>query len=67
MAAYGANNGARYVDYGGYGRRYRSWPYAAAAAASSYGSSYASSRDGCYYVSTYRGYGYKRVLVCHGD
>lgn len=66
-AAYGANNRARYGGNGGYGRRYRSWPHAAAAAAYAYDSSYASSRDGCYYVSTYRAYGTKRVLVCDGD
>ena len=63
-AAYGANNEGR---YDGYGRRYRSWPYAAAAAAYAYGSSYASSRDGCYYVSSYRAYGARRVLVCDGE
>jgi hypothetical protein len=66
-AAYGANSGARYGSNGGYGRRYRSWPYAAAAAAYAYGSSYASSRDGCYYVSTYRADGTRRVLVCDGE
>ena len=49
----------------GYGRGYRHWPYAAAAAAYAYGRSYASSDDGCYYVSTYRRYGTRRVLVCH--
>jgi hypothetical protein len=49
----------------GYGRSYRYWPYAAAAYA--YGSSYVSSEDGCTYVSTYRRYGTRRVLVCHGD
>ena len=50
-----------------YGRGYRHWPYAAAAAAYAYGGSYASSDDGCYYVSTYRRYGTRRVLVCHGN
>jgi hypothetical protein len=50
-------------DYGG-GSRY--WPYAAAAAYA-YGRSYASSDDGCYYVSAYRRYGTRRVLVCHGN
>ena len=38
-----------------------------AAAAYAYGGSYASSDDGCYYVSTYRRYGTRRVLVCHGN
>jgi hypothetical protein len=70
-AAYSANSYARnsYASYGGghgYGRGYRYWPYAAAAAYA-YGRSYASSDDGCYYVSTYRRYGYRRVQVCHGD
>jgi hypothetical protein len=66
-AAYSANSYARnsYTSHG-YGRAYRHWPYAAAAAYA-YGSSYASSDDGCYYVSTYRRYGTKRVLVCHGN
>jgi hypothetical protein len=49
------------------GRGYRSWPYAAAAAAYAYGGSDASSDDGCYYVSTDRRHGTERVLVCHGD
>ena len=44
----------------------RYWPYAAAAAYA-YGRSYASSDDGCYYVSTYRRYSTRRVLVCHGN
>ena len=38
---------------------------AAATAAYAYGRSYASSDDGCYYVSTYRRYGTRRILVCH--
>jgi hypothetical protein len=59
-AAYSANSYIR-NSYAGHGNRY--WPYAAAAYA--YGSSYASSNDGCYYVSTYRRY--RRVLVCHGN
>jgi hypothetical protein len=65
-AAYSANSYARnsYTSYG-YGRGYRHWPYAAAAYA--YGGSYASSDDGCYYVSTYRRYGTRGVLVCHGN
>ena len=70
-AAYSANSYTRnsYASYGyghGYDRGYRYGSYAAAAAYA-YGRSYASSDGGCYYVSTYRGYGYKRVLVCHGD
>jgi hypothetical protein len=32
-----------------------------------YGRSYASSDDGCHYVSTYRRYGTRRTLVCHGN
>ena len=50
----------------GYGHGYRYGRYAAAAAYA-YGRSYASSNDDCYYVSTYRRYGTRRVLVCHGD
>ena len=50
----------------GYGHGYRYGRYAAAAAYA-YGRSYASSDDGCTYVSAYRRYGYRRVLVCHGD
>jgi hypothetical protein len=69
-AAYGANSYTRnsYASRGsGHGTRY--WPYAAAAAAAAYadGSSYVSSDDGCYYVSAYRRYGTRRVLVCHGN
>jgi hypothetical protein len=66
-SAYSANNYTRnsYTSHG-YGRSYRYWPYAAAAAYA-YGSSYASSEDGCTYVSKYRRYGTRRVLVCHGD
>ena len=68
-AAYSANGYTRnsYASYGyshGYARSSRYWPYAAAAAYA-YGRSYASSDDGCYYVSTYRRYGTRRVLVCH--
>jgi hypothetical protein len=65
-AAYNANSYTRnsYTSHG-YGRGYRRWPYAAAAAYA-YGGSYASYDDGCYYVSTYR-YGTRRVLVCHGN
>ncbi|HXL29841.1 MAG TPA: hypothetical protein VN968_11195 [Bradyrhizobium sp.] len=72
-AAYSANSYTRnsYNSYGrgyGYGHGSRYWPYAAAAAgAYAYGSSYTSSDEGCYYVSTYRRYGTRRVLVCHGD
>jgi hypothetical protein len=68
-AAYGANSYTRnsYTSYG-FGHGYRYWPYAAAAAAAyAYDRSYASSDDGCYYVSAYRRYGYRRVLVCHGN
>ena len=64
-AAYSANSYTR-NGYASYGRGYRHWPYAAAAAYA-YGGSYASSDDGCYYVSTYRRYGTGRVLVCHGN
>ena len=65
-AAYSANSYTRnsYTSYG-YGHGYRYWPYAAAAYA--YGRSYASSDDGCYYVSTYSRYGTRRVLVCDGN
>ena len=69
-AAYSASGYARnsYGSYGSdpYGHGYRHAPYAAAAAYA-YGSSYASSDDGCYYVSTYRRYGNRRVLVCDGN
>jgi len=62
-AAYSASSYTRngYTSHG-----YRYWPYAAAAAYA-YGGSYASSDDSCYYVSTYRRYGTRRVLVCHGN
>jgi hypothetical protein len=63
-AAYSANSYIR--NSYGYGHGYRYWPYAAAAAYA-YGESYASSGDGCYYVSTYKRYGTRRVLVCHGN
>jgi hypothetical protein len=58
-SAYGyARSG--YSGYGyGYGRG-RYWPHGVYA----YGSSYASSDDGCYYTSTYRRGAYRRVLVC---
>jgi len=62
-ANYSANS---YTTYSSYGRGYRHWPYAAAEAYA-YGGSYASSDDGCYYVSTYRRYGTRRALVCHGN
>jgi hypothetical protein len=70
-AAYSAHSYTRngYASYGyghGYGRGYRYSPHAAAAAYA-YGRSYASSDDGCYYVSAYRRYGSRRVLVCHGN
>jgi hypothetical protein len=66
-AAYSANSYTRnsYTSYG-YGRGYRHWPYAAAAAYA-YGGSYASSDGGCYHVSTYGRYGTRRALVCHGN
>jgi hypothetical protein len=65
-AAYSAHSYTRnsYASYGyghDYGRGYRHWPYAAAAAYA-YGRSYASSDDGCYYVSAYRRCGTRRVL-----
>ena len=68
-SAYGADGHIRnsYASYGyshGYARTSRYWPHAAAAAYA-YGRSYASSNDGCYYVSTYRRSGSRRVLVCH--
>jgi hypothetical protein len=66
-AAYSASSYTR-NGYASYGHGYRYWPYAAAAAAYAYGGgSYASSDEGCYYVSTYRRYGTRRVLVCHGN
>ena|ERR1700676_1758591 len=63
-AAYSANSDTRnsYISHG-----YRSWPYAAAAAYAYDRSSASSSDDGCYYVSTYRRYGTRRALVCHGN
>ena len=66
-ANYSANSYTRnsYASEG-YGHGYRYGRYAAAAAYA-YGRSYASSDDGCTYVSAYRRYGYRRVLVCHGD
>ena len=65
--AYSTNSYIRnsYASYG-YGHGYRYWHYAAAAAYA-YGRSYASSDDGSYYVSTYRRYGTRRVLVRHGN
>ena len=66
-ANYSANSYTRnsYASEG-YGHGYRYGRYAAAAAYA-YGRSYASSDDGCYYVSAYRRYGYRRILVCHGE
>jgi hypothetical protein len=64
-AAYNANSYTR-NSYASYGRGYRHWPYAAAAAYAD-GGSYASSDDGCYSVSTYRRYGTRSVLVCRGN
>jgi hypothetical protein len=51
----------------GYGHDYRDRPYAAAAAAYADGASYASTEDGCYYMSAYRRNGYRRILVCRED
>ena len=67
-AAYSASSYIRnsYASYG-YDRGYRHWLYAAAAAYAYGGGSHASSDDGCYYVSTSRRYGTRRVLVCHGN
>ena len=64
-AAYRVNGHIRnsYASHG-YARSSHYLPYAAAAAYA-YGRSYASSNDGCYYVSTYRRSGSRRVLVCH--
>jgi len=51
----------------GYGRGYRYWPYAVAAAYA-YGGSHASSEEDCYYVSPYKRDGYyRRVLRCGGN
>ena len=65
-AAYSANGYGRnsHTIYG-YGRGYRHAYAAAATAAYAYGRADASSDDGCYYVSAYRRYGTRRVLVCH--
>jgi hypothetical protein len=65
-ATYSANSFTRngYASYGD-GRRSRRLPYAAAAAAYTYGGSDASSEDGCYYVSTHRRDGTRDILVCH--
>jgi hypothetical protein len=58
-----------YAHYGsssygdGYGRGYRYWPHGVYA----YGSSDASSDNGCYYTSSYRRGAYRRTLVCTGD
>jgi hypothetical protein len=55
-------------NYNGYGRASRSGAYAAGAAAGyAYGSSYASSDDGCTYVWRSTRYGTRRVLVCNGN
>jgi hypothetical protein len=66
-AAYSANNYTRnsYTSHGyGHGYRYGAYAAAAAVAGYGYGRSYTSSEDGCHYVSTYKRYGYRRVLVC---
>jgi hypothetical protein len=64
-AALSANSYTRNSYPGhGYGRGYRYWPYAAAAAYAD-GGSYASSEEDCYYASVYRRNGYsRRVLRC---
>ena len=66
-AAHSADSYTRnsYASYG-YDHGYRYWPYAAAAGYA-YGSSHASSDDGCYDVSAYRQCGSRRVLVCDGN
>jgi hypothetical protein len=67
-AALSANSYTRnsYASHG-YGRGYRYWPYAAAAAYA-YGGSDASSEEDCYYVSAYKRDGnYRRVLRCGGN
>ena len=65
-AAYSTNyTHNSYTGYG-YGHGYRYWPYAAAAAYA-YGRYYPTSDNRCYYVSTSRRYGDRRVLVCHGN
>jgi hypothetical protein len=63
-AAYSANGYSR-NSYTNYGRGYRHAYAAAATAAYAYGRADASSDDGCYYVSAYRRYGTRRVLICH--
>ena len=67
IAASSTNSYARNscADYG-YGRGYRYGAYAAAAAYA-YGRSDSSSEDGCYYMSKYGRYGYRRVLICNQD
>ena len=66
-AAYSAKGYARNTYNGyGYGHGYRYGAYAAAAGYA-YGRSYASTDEGCYYVSTYKRYGTRRVLVCRGN
>jgi hypothetical protein len=62
-SANGSRNG--YAGHG-YGRGYRYGAYAAAAAYA-YGRSDSSSEDGCYYMSKYGRYGYRRVLICNQD
>jgi hypothetical protein len=68
-AALSANSYTRngYASHG-YGRGYRYWPYAAAAAYAYGGSSASSEEEDCYYVSAYRRDGtYRRVLRCGGN
>ena len=65
--AWSANSYTRNSFSHNYGRGYRYWPYAAAAAYA-YGRSYASSEEDCYYVSAYTPNGYyRRVLRCDGN
>ncbi len=54
-------------DGHGYGRDYRYWPHGVTVGAYAYDSSYATSGNGCYDVSTYRRYDTRRVLICQGD
>ena len=64
--AYGANN-HNLNDYTNYGHGYRYAPYAAAATAAAYAYGRSDADDGCYNVSKYGRYGYRRVLVCNQD
>jgi hypothetical protein len=67
---YGANGraGNGYASYRNVrGYHYGTYPAAAAAAAYADGRSDSSSEHGCYYVSKYGRYSYRRVLVCNED